>query len=210
MTINGIGSSGAQAGAVDLDDPSEGISSVGGELAMLVLRTQQSQRDADHDALEVARDDYQRALASEVDAMHSAANQVFWGAVAQGSLAIAGGAASVYGGLDSRSAITDALHAHDQVALQTALKPGVFETSGSALETLAAPMGKLVSSSDGEDSLADAKAASGEGEQAKWRIDDLKNNINRSNDISDKTTQWLSSAVDKDDASTRAVLSNMA
>ncbi|HXK17847.1 MAG TPA: hypothetical protein VNG33_08595 [Polyangiaceae bacterium] len=206
MTINGVGN-GAQ---LTLDDPSEGISTIGGELAMLVLNAQQAQRDTDHDELEVAREDFQRSLASEVDAMHSAANQVFWGAVAQGSLAIAGGAASVYGTVDSRSALSAALHSGDPAALQAACKPDVFETMGPALGQLSAPAGKLVSGSDGEDSLADAKAASGAGEQAKWRLDDLKNNLNRSNDVSDKATQWLSSAVDKDDASTRAVLSNLA
>jgi hypothetical protein len=209
MTVSAISSSGV-TNALEFTNPAETVHTTGGALAALVLQAQATQQQTDHDELQVARDEYRNALSEEVGAMHEAASQVFWGAVAQGSLAMISGAASVYGAASSQSAISKALKSHSDTAISAACRPGVAENFGNALASLAPPVGKLVSGSDGQDSLADAKAASGQGEEAKWRIDDLKENIEQSKQVTDKTTQWLASAVEKQDGAITSVLSSMA
>lgn len=209
MTVGGIGGSGV-ASSLEFTNPAETVHTTGGALAMLVLDAQAIQRQTDHEELQLARDEYRQALSEEVGAMHEAASQVFWGAVAQGSLSVIAGAASVYGAASSQSAISEALESQNDTALSAACQSGVAETFGNALGSLAPPIGKLVSGSDGQDSLADAKAASGQGEEAKWRIADLKENIEQSKQMTDKTTQWLASAVEKQDSAITSVLSRMA
>jgi hypothetical protein len=194
----------------ELTDPARLLTTAGGAVAVLVLNAQATEREAAHDELADARDSYRQALSDEVGQMHEAASEIFWGAVVQGSLAIVGGAASVYGAARSQSVLSDALESHDQAALIAASKPCAVETFGSAVTTLAGPTGTLVSGSDGQHSLADAKAASGRGEQAKWRMDDAKSDLEESRALADHSLQWLSSATEKEGAATTSVLANMA
>jgi hypothetical protein len=204
-----VGAVGAGPSAAFID-PAQTISSTGGALALLVLDTQALQRDADHDRLEGARDAYKEALADEVSSMHAAADQVFWGAIAQGSLGIVAGGASVYGSINSHAAVSQALATHNETALSAAVKPSTAEALGGALAQLGAPTGQLVSGSGGEHSRAFAKAASGEGEQAKWQIDDMKNRIAQSDETTDRAIQWQQTLVDKQDATMNALISNFA
>lgn len=210
MTVNGIGHS--SASTYSFTDPADSLSTAGGSLAMLVLDTQAAERQAGHERLQVARDDYQAALSEEVSKMHEAADQVFWGAVAQGSLAIVSGAASVYGSVSQHTEISKALAAGDkgQLQLEAALKDNLSQVVGRALEPLAAPVGAVVSGSNGEHARADAKSASGKGEQARWQIDDAKDRIEQAEQTAERTTQWAATLVDKEDAAVTGLIADFA
>jgi len=208
MTINSIGTS--NAATFSPIDPADLLTTAGGSLAMLVLDTQAIERQADHERLQAARDDYQAALAEEVSKMHDAADKVFWGAIAQGSLAIAGGAASVYGTIDQHGSITSALKTGDDKLLQVALKTTQSQAFGQALEPLAAPVGKVVSGSDGEHARAAAKSAAGKGEESRSEIDDAKARIEQSEQTTDRTTQWAATLVDKENAAVSGLIADFA
>ncbi|HYP87874.1 MAG TPA: hypothetical protein VEQ59_06965, partial [Polyangiaceae bacterium] len=160
--------------------------------------------------LEAARGAFNEALADEVEQMHAAADQVFWGAVVQGSLGVVAGAASVSGALSSNAAISKAIESGCDQALSVALKTTTAEALGQALNAVAVPVGKLVSGSDGEHSRAEAKEASGRGEQAKWQMDDAKERVDQSKQTADRTTQWASSLVDKHDSTISALIQDFA
>jgi hypothetical protein len=208
MTVSSIGNS--NASSYPLLDPADSLTTAGASLAMLVLDTQAIERQAGHERLEAARDDYQAALAEEVSKMHEAADQVFWGAIAQGAVAIAGGAASVYGAVGQHAEISKALAAGDDGQLQLALKDDLSQVLGRALEPLAVPVGKVASGSDGEHARAAAKSASGKGEQARWAIDDAKERIEQAEQTAERATQWAANLVDKQDAALSGLITDFA
>jgi hypothetical protein len=206
-TTSPIGQSSA---AYSVIDPGDSLTTAGGSLAALVLDTQAIQREASHEQLQAAREDYQAALDEEVSKMHEAAEQVFWGAIAQGSLALAGGAAAVYGTIDQHVSITTALKTGDNKLLECALKTTEAQAFGQALEPLAAPVGIVVSGSNGEHTRAEAKRASGDGEEARWRMDDAKARIEQSEQATERTTEWVATLVDKQDAAIGGVIADFA
>jgi hypothetical protein len=55
---------------------------------------------------------------------------------------------------------------------------------------------------------ANAKAAEGQEEQAKWRMDDSRDTIKDAKDLQNKALDWASSMLDRDAATTTAILSN--
>jgi hypothetical protein len=208
MTIRGVSASATNAFAHI--DPSETITTSGGALAVMILSLEANDRKADHEDLQAARADYQEALAKEVSEMHAAADKSLLGAIAQGGLAVAAGAVSVYGAVQANDKLSAALLTKDQGLIAAACKPSTLETLGSSLQPLIAPVGNYVSGSDGQDELADAKQASGEGEQAKWVMDDKKNAINQSDEKSSRTTQWVGTLVSQENGTMSVLINNMA
>lgn len=191
MNISSVG----PASGAFLSPTPEGVStgtftSVSGEIAVLVLDTQEQQKQLDQDRLAAARQDFAEALHHEVDALRAEAHAEFLGACFEGGLAVASGGFGVAG------ALTDAGKA-GKVSWQSATSDG--------LGRLAHPLGSWVGANEG---AADAKSASGAEEAAKWRIDDCHTAIKDADGLQNKALDWASSMSDRDAATTTAILSN--
>lgn len=221
MSLGGIGASATVAR--DLN-PAEQVTGIGGKLASLLLHSQQAAQDIEHAGLIAARADYRQALADEVEAMHEAADDVLCGAVVEGLLVVAAGAATVGGALSrdvpelpppptreaGAAAAKVACDPLLQLRVQLALEPTPAEMFGSALQPLAQPVGKLASQGEGQHELADARAAAGLGEQAQWEAGDAQDAIRRSQDRAADAIEWLDSLSEQDAAASATVLANLA
>jgi hypothetical protein len=187
MTVSSVGGSGNQFLSLASDSIAEGsFTSVSGELAVLMLNTQEKQKQAEQQQLDSARHEYTEALSHEVEALKAEADAAFRGACVEGSLAIAAGAAGVWG------------------AARTGDHPWQSSLSDS-LGKLAHPLGTAISKNYG---AADAKSAEGAEQAAKWQIDDAHDAVKDGNTIQNKALDWASSMSDHDAATTAAILSN--
>lgn len=220
MSLNVLGAS--SIARSDLN-PAEQVIGTGGQLASLLLHSQQALQELEQAGLAAARADYRQALAEEVDAMHEAADDVLCGAVVEGLLVVAAGAATVGGALSrdvpelpppptdqAGAAAAEACDPLLQLRVQLALQPTPSEVFGNALRPLAEPVGKLASQGAGQHALADARAAAGLGEQAQWAAGDAQDALQRSQDRSATAVDWLKSLKDQEAAATAAVLANLA
>ena len=188
MTVSGVGGGGSQFLSLASDSIAESsFTSVSGELAVLMLNTQEQQKQTEQQQLESARRDYTEALSHEVEALKAEADAAFRGACVEGSMAIASGAFGVWG-----ATIED-----DPRPWQSSLSGG--------LDRLAHPLGTVVSKNYG---AADAKSAEGAEQAAKWQIDDAHDAIKDGKTIQNKALDWVSSMSDRDAATTAAILSN--
>jgi hypothetical protein len=189
MTLNNV-SAAANSSYFEAASPAldTSFTSVGERLAVLVLNTEQQQKDADRQNLELARADYAKHLGEEVSALREQADNTLWGAVFEGGAAIASGALSAAGACVST-------------------KPTWESMASKNIDRLAGPLAKWVAHSDGG---AAAEAASGAAKQATWEIDDSKTALHDADERQSKALDISSKLNDADAATTRAVLSNMA
>jgi hypothetical protein len=190
MSINGVGgtASANQFVPLELDGA---FTSVAGQLAGLMLESEETHKQLDRENLVSARHDYAAALADEVDALREQADAARTGAIVEGSIGLASGALGVWG--SAREC--------DE------LKNPWQGPAASGLGKLASPLGAYVSHNYG---AADAKAAAGAREQASWEMDDARQNIKDADAAQDKALDWVSSLIGQDAAVTSAILSNKA
>ncbi len=208
MTVQGIGGG---ANQLRYMNASEQVVGPGGKLAALMLAAEQGQQESEHQELEIARSTFKTELASEVALMHEAADRVFWGAVTQGAISAASGALTVAGAMSRCPPdLTQNCDDVTRLQFQAAMQPSDLEITGNALAPLAGPAGKLVSDSDGQHSLAEAKAHAGAGEQARWAMDDAHERLENSKQRVDRAVDWVDGMADKDAAASSAVLGNLA
>lgn len=207
MTVQGVGSGPNQ---LQYMNAAEQVVGPGGKLAALMLAAEQGQQESEHQQLEVARSSFKAELAAEVSLMHEAADQAFWGALTQGAISAASGALNVAGALSRCPPDLTSNCDVTKLQFQAAMQPSDLEVIGRSLEQLAGPAGKLVSGSDGQHSLAEAKAHAGRGEQARWAMDDAHERLENSEQRVDRTVDWVGGIADKDAAASSAVLGNMA
>jgi hypothetical protein len=191
MNISSVGSGAGQF----LSPTPEGISqgtftSVSGELAVLMLDTQEQQKQQDREQLNAARQDFTEALLREVDALREQAHAAFVGACFEGATAVASGGFGIAGALSEPG---------------TQGKPSWQSATSDGLGRLAHPLGAQVGTNYG---AADAKSASGAEEAAKWQIDDCRTAIKDADGLQNKALDWASSMSDRDAATTTAILSN--
>ncbi len=191
MTISSVGSGGGQFLSPTPEGISEGtFTSVSGELAVLMLNTQEQQKELDHERLDAARDAFTEALHHEVDALREEAHAAFVGACFEGGMTIASGGFGIAGALSDQGKL-------GKDSWQSAASAG--------LGKLAHPLGTSVGTSYG---AANAKSASGAEEAAKWQIDDCRDAIKNADGLQNKALDWASSISDRDAATTTAILSN--
>jgi hypothetical protein len=165
------------------------VSDIGARISVLIVETQQTHKEVDRVLLDSARQDYAGALNDEVAALRDQADATFQGALVEGSLV------AISGGLGAWGAARDC----PDKAWQTRAAPIVGD--------LAKPLGTLAGHDYGG---ADAKAAEGAQQQARWEIDDLSGNRQQAEQVQDKALEWSASLTESDAATTRAVLSNLA
>ena len=187
MNVGNIGSGGNQFLSLESDSIAEGsFTSVSGELAVLMLNSQEQQKQLQHQQLDSARRDYTKALSDEVQSLKDTADAAFTGALVQSSLTIA----------SSGFGVSAALSKSEHVWQAPVAK---------GLGDLADPLGKMVGTSYG---AANAKSAQGAEEAAKWQLDDAHDAIKQADELQNKALDWASSMSDRDAATTTAILSN--
>jgi hypothetical protein len=160
----------------------------GERIAVLMLETQEANKEVDRQLLDSARHDFANALEGEVQALKDQADAAFRGAVFQGITTVASGGLGVAGAAAE-------------------CERNWMTSSASALGMLAKPLGEMVGNNYG---AADAKAAQGAGQQAQWELEDRRASINDADAVQGKALDWSSNLVESDAATTRAILSNMA
>ncbi len=186
MTISAIGSGGgAFASHASVQDGS--FASLASEIAVLMLETQEDQKQCEREQLSIAREEFSAALDDEVAALKAEADAGFRGAVLQAGLSAAGSGLSLWG------------------VGRELERPTWQEKAGDGLDRLAKPLGEMASQSYG---AATAKAAEGEQTAAKWQLDDARQALDDANAAQSKALDWLGSMVDGDAATMSAILSN--
>lgn len=186
MSVTGVNGSSSPFLSLASDCHEAAFTSIAGELAALMLNSQEQQKQTEHQELESARNGYTEALGHEVDALKAEADAAFRGAIFSGGTALLSGGFGVAGaetGKDRswQGAVSDSLNKFSD------------------------PIGALVGHTYG---AADAKAAQGDEEAAKWRIDDSHDAIKDADGVQNKALDWVSSMVDRDAATTAAILAN--
>jgi hypothetical protein len=188
MTINNVSASGGQYAAAYADETSSvEFTSVAGRLAALVLETQEHQKQVGHEQVALARARFREAVGDEVEALRDQADSAFAGACVEAALGAASGACGVA-----------AAFTKSERSWQGALSTGFGH--------VAKPLGGVGKNYG----AADAKAAQGREEVAKWQMDDARENVNDADALQGKALDWASN-VSRDEAATMAaILSNLA
>jgi hypothetical protein len=187
MNISGATNSGSQFISLDSENvPHGGVTSMSGELAVLMLENQEQQKDIAREELASARHDFSEALADEVQALRDQADATFRGAMFSGAMTIAGSGMNVW-------------------ATARDCKEPWQQQVGGDLNALSQPLGAMVGKTYAG---ADAKSAQGLEEAAKWQIDDARDARGDASKLQDKALDWASSMVDRAAATTAAILAN--
>jgi hypothetical protein len=163
------------------------------ELALLALYVEADavMSEAHREAEQNARTEQRAAMEDELEALEDKADATRWGAITQGSLTAASGAYSF----------------SSEFASSPVTAARCTKTS-TLLSGLAKPAGDLVGTARHEDAERDAKEASQEQEQAKWRADDAAEAKNQLESFTDRVIEQFDQILETQDATTVAVLSN--
>lgn len=177
MTISNVSgaSSFAQSG-VGLDAE--------GQLALLVLETQDSQHAAATADKALARDRFIEASADQVAAMREEAEDIFIGACVQGATSLT---ASVIQFVDA------AWEPKAEEGKPAPKEKPWGEISAGALNAASQPLGKMLGESPAAEDRADAKQAGTAAQQATWQLEDANDAVRKSEQRTDKALDWLAS-----------------
>jgi hypothetical protein len=186
MNITSATNSGSQFLALDSENVHGGVTSLSGELAVLMLENQEQRKDSAREELASARHDFSEGLADEVQALRDQADAGFRGAMFSGAMAIAAS------GLEAWGSTRDCENPWQQ-------------RLGASLDKLSEPLGGMVGKTYGG---ADAKSAQGAEQAATWQIDDARDARSDAGKLQDKALDWVSSMVDRDAATASAILAN--
>ncbi len=165
------------------------VDNVGARISVLILETQENSREVDRMLLDSARQDYAEALNHQVEALRDQADATLRGAVFEGVAVAYSGVLGAWGAAEECPDTAWQTHASSLVG------------------GLAKPLATIVGHDYGG---ADAKAAEGALQQARWEIDDLKENRQEAEQAQDKALDWSASLNESDAATARAVLANLA
>lgn len=187
MRVSGNGN------AVQFQDPissdAAACTSISGRLAILMLESEELQKQRHQEQLGQARADYTAQVAAEVQALRDKADAAHTGALMSAGLAVGGSAFGAWGATTKAASNS----------WQAKVGEGAFRLSG--------PLGELAGSTQAD---AEAKVASGQQTQALWAVDDAKDGVKSADESSEKVLDWLGSMVDRDAATMAAILANKA
>lgn len=185
MNISNVSSS--QFVSLDSESSSGNyVTSMSGELALLVLESQEQRKEMAREQLESARHDFSEALVNEVAALHEQADAAFRGALVSAGTSAAGSGMQLWG-----------LGREKDNAWQSKV--------GEGLNKLSEPIGGMASKTYG---AADAKSVQGAEEAARWQIDDSRDQLDSAKQLQNKALDWASAMLDRDAATTAAILAN--
>ncbi len=182
-SVGSVGASPAQFLSIE-DSSSSEVVSISGQLAVLMLESQEQRKEIAHDTLASARKDFEKALDDEVAALKSAADAARRGAIWQAGVSFVGSGTSIVGHFAESKVVSE---------------------GGAGLSALAEPLGRWIGTSHG---TANAKSAEGKQQAAKWQIDDMRDTVRSAEDLQNKALDWVSSISDRDAATMATILSN--
>jgi hypothetical protein len=194
MTISNIGGAATLSQSVGLDAE--------GQLALLILETEETRHEVAASDKLVARDRFIMASNAEVAAMHAEADDIMIGATFQAAASLT--AATIQFG--------DALDEPECDALGRPLsKEDPWGAIGSSLSNaMSQPLGKMLGDSPAANDRADAKRAATAAQQATWQLDDATRAIDKSNEHQDKALDWLASETANEASTENGIIAGFA
>jgi hypothetical protein len=178
MTISNI------SGAATFSQSGVGMDAEG-QLALLILETEDTRHEvASADKL-LARDRFVSASNAEVAAMHEEAHDILIGAAFQCAASMTAAAIQVGDALDEPEC--------DSAGNPTEKEKPWGEIGAAASNAMSQPLGKMLGDSPAANDRAEAKQAATTAEQATWKLDDANGAIDKSNKHQDKALDWLAS-----------------
>ena len=187
MTVSNVSNGASHVFDPQTDFAGGSISDMAAEVAVLMVETQENQKQSDRVQLSAARAEFSEALRDQVAELKSAADAVVRGAMLQAGLSTAGAGLELWGA--GRADVENPWQGK----------------AGKGLGDLAEPLGRFAGKSYGE---ANAKSAEGAQTTAKWQLDDAKKAIDNADTKQGKALDWLGSMLDQDAATMTAILSN--
>jgi hypothetical protein len=196
MTINGIGPSPGYFS-------NEGLALDGeGQLALLLLETQEAQQDANRQTKLLARDRFVTASNAQVAAMHNEADAIELGAYFQAGASLAASAIQL-----GDAAVEPEC---DPVTKETPTEKPWGEIGAGVANGLSEPLGKLVGDAPAANARADAKRAGTSAQLAEWQLGDATSAIRESDEQEDEITNWLSTQSSSQHATEQAIIAGLA
>lgn len=173
------------------------------QIAVMVLQNEDQQQEINQQEMATARRDFIAHSSQEVAAMHAEADHIALGAWTEAGITLAGTAiqgAAIYG--EAKYSLTNKAASETWANVRAC----AVSTSGG----LASAVSKGLGDSPAADDRAEAKEFSTAAKQDEWTLEDRKNAIHESQASQRQATDWLSKLVEKDAATTTAVLSSLA
>jgi hypothetical protein len=195
MTTSSIGPSAGLYSAQSLALDAEG------QLAVLLLETQEAEQEVDRDNLALARSRFVEASNAQVEAMRDEADHILVGAVFEA------GASLTAAGIQAGDVLMP--EECDASGKLLAEKPW-GEICAGGTNGLSAPLGAALGDAPAADARADAKRAGTSAQQAEWQLSDAKDAIARSDEQQDKVTEWLRSQATSEANATAAIIAGIA
>jgi hypothetical protein len=195
MTINAIGSSTSLYAAQPLCLDTEG------QLAVLLLQTQEEQQASDRESQALARARFIEASNERVAAMHEEADAVRLGAYFQAGASVAAAGIQIGDELMPPPC--------DKAGKVVAEKPW-GEIGAAAANAASQPLGKLLGDAPAADARADAQRSATSAQLAEWDLANAKDALQQSDAKQDKITEWLSSETSSQANASAAIISGLA
>jgi hypothetical protein len=159
-----------------------------GQLALLVLESEQSHEEAGRADKTVARQQFLDASAKEVMALRDEAHDILVGALVQGAVTVTAASIQFGDALDEPGCV-------DKLGnpMEPAKEKPWGEISAAFFNGSSQPLGKALGDSPAANDRADGKRAATAAQQAEWKLDDAQQAIDKSNSRQDKTLDFLQS-----------------
>jgi hypothetical protein len=177
MTISNISGAATFSPAVGLDAE--------GQLALLILETEETQQEVAAADKLLARDRFITASDAEVTAMHEEADDIMIGATFQAAASLTAAAIQFGDALDEPEC--------DALGRPLSKEEPWGEIGSSISNAMSQPLGKMLGDSAAANDRADAKRAGTAAEQARWQMDDATSAIDKSEQHQDRALDWLAS-----------------
>ncbi|HEY6078349.1 MAG TPA: hypothetical protein VIW29_06075 [Polyangiaceae bacterium] len=186
MTVSGINHFSHSSAVLDTS----------GQLALLVLESQEQQQASHLQDLALARERFVVESNEQVEAMHDQADAIRRGAVFQAGASCT--AATIQ--------IVDFLEVPDKGKCEGP----IGEISAGLADGLSEPLGKWLGDAPAADAAADAQQHATQAQQAEWQLSDAKDAIKRSDNRQDQALQWLSGEISSEAQANAAIIGGYA
>jgi hypothetical protein len=195
MTIGAIGSAGSSfahsAGALD----------AAGQLALLVLESEDSQQSAARQDSATARESYVAASKAEEEALRDAADHAFVGALISGSVQLGAAAIQFADAAQSPGVGPDGREKYEAA---------IGESAAAATMAADRPLSEFFGDSRVKNDEADARRSATTAALAQSDLKDAKDAVKQSQERNDKTTDWLLSASANEASAASAIIAGFA
>ena len=185
MTVSGINHFSRPSAVLDTS----------GQLALLVLESQEEQQASHLQDLALARERFVVESNEQVEAMHDQADAIRLAAAFQAAASCTAATIQLDVCIDPP---------------ECAKTASVMKISSELMSGLSEPLGKWVGDAPAADAAADAKQNATQAQQAEWQLSDAKDAIKRSDDRQGQALQWLSGEVSSEAQANAAIIAGFA